>query len=43
MVMRYPTELDDAPTEIVKVIGDLCGLIFYTAMVGLLIYAVMLH
>jgi hypothetical protein len=43
MAMRHLSESDDAPIEIAKVIGDLCGLIFYTAMVGLLIYAVMLH
>jgi hypothetical protein len=31
MVMRYPSELDDAPIEIATVIGDLCGLHSRTA------------
>jgi hypothetical protein len=38
MVMRYLDETDDVPTRIVKVIGDMCGILTYTVMV---LYAVM--
>jgi crotonobetainyl-CoA:carnitine CoA-transferase CaiB-like acyl-CoA transferase len=38
MVMRYLDETDDVPTRIVKVIGDMCGILTYTMMV---LYAVM--
>lgn len=40
-VMRYLDETDEAPTRIVKLIGDLCGILIYTGIVGLLIYAVL--
>jgi hypothetical protein len=41
MVMRYLDETEEAPTKIVKLIGDLCGILIYTGIVGLLIYAVL--
>ena len=36
--MRDLNESDDVPTKIVKVIGDMCGILTYTVMV---LYAVM--
>jgi hypothetical protein len=39
--MRYLDETDDVPTKIVKMIGDLCGIIIYTVIVGLVLYAVL--
>jgi|GraSoi2013_115cm_1033766.scaffolds.fasta_scaffold392054_2 hypothetical protein len=33
--MRYLNETDEAPTKMVKVIGDMCGIVIYTAIVGL--------
>ena len=39
--MRYLDETDDVPTKIVKVIGDMCGILTYTVIVGLVLYAVM--
>jgi hypothetical protein len=41
MVMRYLDETDDVPTKIVKVVGDLYGIIIYTVIVGLVLYAVL--
>ena len=38
MVMRDLNETDDVPTKIVKVIGDMCGILTDTVMV---LYAVM--
>jgi hypothetical protein len=42
MVKRDLNETDDVPTKIVKVIGDMCGILIYTVIVGLVLYA-MLH
>jgi hypothetical protein len=39
--MRYLNEPDSALTEIVKLIGDICGIVVYTAMVGLVLYAIL--
>ena len=39
--MRYLKETDDVPTKIVKVIGDMCGILIYTGIVGLALYAVL--
>jgi len=41
MVMRDLNETDDVPTKIVKVIGDVCGILTYTVIVGLVLYAVL--
>jgi hypothetical protein len=40
MVIRYLNGTDD-PTKIVKVIGDMCGMLIYTVIVGLVLYAVL--
>jgi hypothetical protein len=40
MVMRDLNETDDVPTKIVKVIGHMCGILIYTVIVGLVLYAV---
>jgi hypothetical protein len=40
-VMQHLDETDEAPTRIVKLIGDLCGILIYTGIVGLLLYAVL--
>ncbi len=37
--MRYLDEIDDRTTQIIKVIGDVCALLVYTGIVGLLLYA----
>ena len=39
--MRDSNETDDVPTKIVKVIGDMCGILIYTVIVGLVPYAVL--
>jgi len=39
--MRYLDETDEAATKIVKLIGDICGILIYTGIVGLLIYTVL--
>ncbi len=36
---RYLDEIDDAPTKIVKAIGDVCAMLVYTGIIGLLLYA----
>ena len=41
MVMWYLDETDDVPTKIVKMIGDLCGIIICTVIVGLVLCAVL--
>ena len=41
MVMRHLNEADDVPTKIVKAIGDMCGMLIYTAIVGLVLCAVL--
>lgn len=41
MVMRYLDETDETPTKFVRLIGDLCGILIYTGIVGLLLYAVL--
>jgi hypothetical protein len=41
MVMRDLSETDDVPTKIVKAIGDMCGMLIYTVIVGLVPYAVL--
>ena len=41
MVMRYLDEIDETPTKFVRLIGDLCGILIYTGIVGLLVYAVL--
>jgi hypothetical protein len=41
MVMRYLDETDEGATKIVKLIGDICGVLIYTGIVGLLIYTVL--
>lgn len=41
MVMRHLNEADDVPTKIVKAIGDLCGMLICTVIVGLVLYAVL--
>jgi hypothetical protein len=41
MVMRYLNEADDVPTKIVKAIGDMCGMLIFTVIVGLVLYAVL--
>jgi hypothetical protein len=38
---QYSDEIDDRPTRIVKAIGDVCAMLVYTAIVGLLLYAVL--
>jgi hypothetical protein len=38
---EYLNEVGDRPTRIVKVIGDVCAILVYTAIVGLLLYAVL--
>ena len=39
--MRDLTEIDDVPTKIVRVIGEMGGILIYTAIVGLVLYAVL--
>ncbi|MFY9771185.1 MAG: hypothetical protein WAV38_27685 [Xanthobacteraceae bacterium] len=39
--MRDLNETDDVPTKIVKVIGDMCGTVIYTVIVGLVLYALL--
>ena len=39
--MRYLNETDDVPTKIVKVMGEMGGILIYTAIVGLVLYAVL--
>jgi hypothetical protein len=41
MVMRYLDETDETPTKFVRLIGDLCGILIYTGIVGLVLYAVL--
>ena len=41
MVTRHLNEADDVPTKIVKAIGDMCGMLIYTVIVGLVLYAVL--
>jgi len=41
MVMRDLSETDDVPTKIVKAIGDMCGILIYTVIIGLVLYAVL--
>jgi hypothetical protein len=41
MVMQYLDETDDAPTKFVRLMGDICGILIYTGIVGLLVYAVL--
>lgn len=36
---QYLDDIDDRPTQLAKVIGDVCGLLVYTAIIGLLLYA----
>jgi hypothetical protein len=41
MVMRYLDETDETPTKFVRLIGDLCAILIYTGIVGLVLYAVL--
>jgi hypothetical protein len=41
MVMRDLSETDDVPTKIVKAIVDMCGILIYTVIIGLVLYAVL--
>lgn len=36
---QYSDAIDDRPTQIVRVIGDVCAMLVYTGIVGLLLYA----
>jgi hypothetical protein len=41
VVMRDLNETDEVPTKIVKVIGDMCGILLYTVIVGMVLYALL--
>jgi hypothetical protein len=41
--MRYLSGTDDAPTQLVKTVGEVCAILIYSAIVGLVLYAVLLH
>ncbi len=36
---KYLDDIDDRTTGIVKLIGDLCAMLVYTGIIGLLLYA----